>query len=623
LTAEPLPSPTPKPLSRWLSREIIYGLLAVLLIAVVGWFYVHVVDTETLGFTHDDGVYAIAGKSLAEGKGFKLLHVIGQPGEIKYPFVYPAILALVWLVNPHFPQNLPALNYITIAFTLGACGLIYLYLRKAQKFPGWLALLVIAMTTAHFFFIYFFSSIMSEGPFLFFTMLTLLAAHWATRNGPNVKPNHLWLLVILSAITFLTRIPGVALMGATGVWFLINGQWKNALRYGAGCLALGIMPWALWVKFQTPVVTELNYPLVNAYSNYGLEFLHNFTGTNYLASLPADFRSLFTSMLEQLFPIIPNFLKRYPQFSKTDLNIEIMAAVILISQYLVSGYFLLQAIHTVKLAWAKGSGWFRGRLNPEAFSIPGLYLFFYIVMITFWNYEDQLSRFLTAVSPLLWLYFFKPWLAYIPEFGQAWPAKRKLGAVALVGALLTTTLSVWIAPSSYKTVSVSRNQHWIDSGKYRWMWGEYKQVFAWINTSLPQDAPFAVASDVVFYLYTGHPTFYTFFASLRRKNGKFTPESIPLLMKSLDAYHVQYLVAEPHMTARVIRKPVNEVAKNLLRAFPQRFKLVYVSPRDVIRIYKIVPDATAATQSAQPGLITGSSRVKAAQPGIPAGASLP
>lgn len=574
---------------RWLSREIVYGLLAVLLIAAVGWFYGRVVDTESLGFTHDDGVYAVAGKSLAEGKGFKLLHVVGQPAEIKYPFVYPAILSLVWLANPHFPQNVPALNYITIAFTLAACGLIYVYLRKAQRFPGWLSLIVIALVTAHFFFIYFFSSVMSEGPYLFFSLLTLLAAHRATKNGPEISPGNLGILVALSCVTFLTRVPGIALIGAIGTWLLITGQWKNALRYGAGCLAFGIMPWALWVKFQTPEVTTMSYPLVSAYSNYGLEFFHNFMDTNYIASLQGDFRSLFHSLLEQLFPLVPNFLKRYPEIRGNQNAVNAITITILLSQYAIFGYYLLQVVRTSKQGLARGSRWFQWRVNPAAFSIPGLYLFYYLLMITLWNYEDQLARFLTAVSPLLWMYFFKPWAAYLPEFGQAWPAKRKLGALALIGALLTATLSLWIAPSSYHVVYTSRNQHWVDSGKYRWMWREYQQVFAWINRSLPQDAPLAASSDVVFYLYTGHPTFYTFFASLRRKNGQFTPDSIPLLMKSLDYYHVKYLVAEPHMMARVIREPVNVVAKQLLTSFPNRFQKIYDSPRGAITVYQILP----------------------------------
>ena len=590
--------PVSKASSKNLSRETLYGVLVVVVLGLIGWLYYRVIDTQILGFTHDDGVYAVTGKALAEGKGFTLLHVVGQPPEIKYPFIYPAILALVWLVNPHFPQNLPALNEITIAFTLAACGLTYLYLRQAHKFPGWLALIILLLTTCHFFFIYFFSSVMSEGPFLFFSLLTLWVAYQTARTDAEGKLQEisrpaLWTLVALSCVTFLTRIPGIALMAAIGTWLLINGQWKNAIRYGMGCFAFGVMPWLLWVKFQTPTVTTMNYPLLNAYSNYGLEFFHNFTGTNYLSSLPGDFRTLFSALLEQLFPIIPNFLKRYPNYSHYPHAPEISILIILIGQYLAFGYFVLQMVHTVLQSLKKTASSKRGRFslsfNPGAFSIPGLYLFFYLVMITLWNYEDQLSRFLTAVSPLLWLYFFKPWVSFLPEFGCRWPIRKIKASLALIGVLISATLSLWIFPSSYGTIFTSRNQHWVDSGRYRWMWGEYQQTFDWINHNLPPKAPLAASSDVVFYLYTNHPAYYTFFASLRRKNGKFTAESIPLLMESLDYYHIQYLVAEPHMTARVIRRPMNQIAEQLITVFPQRFQKIYASPRSAIVIFKILP----------------------------------
>ena len=567
------------------SADRIYDGLALLLVVIVGWFYGRVIDTQNMGFIHDDGVYAIVGKALATGKGFTLLHVVGHPAQIKYPFVYPAILSLVWLFNPHFPQNLPALNYITIAFTLGACGLVYLYLKRAKQFPGWLALLVVILTTAHFFFMYFFSTVMSEGPYLFFSMLTLWAAYKATKNGPAISSKALAGLVLLSCVTFLTRIPGVTMIGAIGVWLLLHKQWKNALFYGLGCFCFGILPWVLWVKFQTPAITPMNYPLVNTYSNYGLEFFHNLRGANYLATLPNDLMGLMLALLGQLFPIIPNFKTAYPKLMN-DLNITTsMAIITVMGLYGILGYYLTQCIKTLSRSWE----WGTKKFKPELFSISGLYLFFYVMMITLWNYEDQLSRFLTAVAPLLWLYFFKPCVAALPEFGRPWPAQRFKAALALIFVLVSTTLSLWLAPSSYRTVHTSRTQHWVETGRYRWMWNEYQQTFAWINNTLPPDASLGVNSDAVFYLYTNRPTFYVFYASLRKVNGHFTKDSIPLLMQSLDAHHIQYLVAEPHMTARVIRKPVNEVARQLLEAFPNRFEAVYSSPKGAINIYKIVP----------------------------------
>lgn len=570
--------------------QLLYAGLLLLLIGVIGWLYGHIVDTESLGFTHDDGVYAVVGKSLAQGTGFTLLHVVGHPGQIKYPFVYPAILALVWLVNPHFPQNLPALNYITITFTLAACGLLYTYLRQCHKFPGWLALLVIAMSTSNFFFIYFFSSVMSEAPYLFFSLLTLWVFYRRHQKEPVLSSDSVLLLIALSSVTFLTRVTGIALMAAIGVWLLLNRQWRNAVLYGLGCLALGVFPWMLWVKFNTPPLTAMNFPLVNAYSNYGLEFAHNYTaGSNYLLGVQRDFIGLIHYITEDMIAFIPNVLKIHPELAKQFPSAAVVVGFIaLISTYLLFGYFVLQSISTLRKAFFTKQGTKRV-FNPTAFSVPSLYLFFYVVIITLWNYEDQMARFLTVVTPLLWLYFFKPMAHLLPDFGKPFPQATKKAWAAMATVLMVAVLTFASAPDTYHTAYTSRNEHWVDSGKYRWMWGEYKQVFAWIRKSLPTEARMAASSDVVFYLYTDRPTFYINFASLRRSNGKFVPASIPLLMQSLDYYHMQYLIAEPHLQGRVVRAPVNIVAQELMDSFPNRFKKIYDSPRKAISIYQILP----------------------------------
>src|ERR1700747_755590 len=60
-----------------------------------------------LGFYHDDAIYWVSAKSIAEGQGYRILSLPGQPNQTKYPPLFPAILAVVWKLQPGFPQNLP------------------------------------------------------------------------------------------------------------------------------------------------------------------------------------------------------------------------------------------------------------------------------------------------------------------------------------------------------------------------------------------------------------------------------------------------------------------------------------------------------------------------------------
>src|SRR5688500_3536219 len=106
-------------------------MLMLLLMAAMAWFYWQMVDNAQMGFTHDDGVYTIAGKALAQGKGFKLLHVVGEPSQVKYPFLFPLLLAPIWLINPHFPENLPLMNALVVSLSVLSAGLMYWFFTRS------------------------------------------------------------------------------------------------------------------------------------------------------------------------------------------------------------------------------------------------------------------------------------------------------------------------------------------------------------------------------------------------------------------------------------------------------------------------------------------------------------
>jgi hypothetical protein len=577
-----------------LTADKIYTILAILFIGYICWQYGRAVDTEILGFIHDDGVYAITAKALAEGKGFTLLHVVTHPAEIKYPFMYPLLLAVVWLINPHFPQNLMMLNGVALLSGGAAFWVLYQYLRRCRQFPGWLALLVIALIAANFFFIYFFSAVMSEAPYFFFSLLTLwLFCRACQRSTQLSKTDILW-LGFWSAVTFLTRIPGITLMAAIGTWLLLNKQWRNALLYGTLCLSLGILPWMLWVKLHTPHINDFNYPIVNAYSNYGLELAHNIrTSRDYMAALRGDAISLMKRLLEVMFPLLPNYFKIYPALKHHPEAQDWFAGINFISIYALVGYFVLQGVSTLRRAFQGG------RFSAAPFSVPGLYLFYYLIIITLWNYEDQMARFLLMMTPLLWLFFFKPFLPALANLRLPIHRAPIKSWIALVLVIVFGALSLWPTNNSYRIVYKSRSEHWVESGKIKWLWDDYKHSFAWINAHLPKEAPLAVGTDTVFYLYTDHPTLYVFYASLRKAKGRFLPNSTALLMNSIDHYGARYLVTEPHMQFRTIQGPMNKVARSLLQKFPDRFRLVYASPHQAIGVYEILPPAKRQSPAMQ------------------------
>src|SRR5947207_2072128 len=77
----------------------------ILPILFAGILYVLALDGNQLGFYQDDGIYAVTAKSIADGSGYRIISLPGEPYQTKYPPVFPILLSTVWRINPHFPSN--------------------------------------------------------------------------------------------------------------------------------------------------------------------------------------------------------------------------------------------------------------------------------------------------------------------------------------------------------------------------------------------------------------------------------------------------------------------------------------------------------------------------------------
>src|SRR5438045_1082980 len=81
-------------------------VLFVLLLFPSAWFAWRNREMPQFGRWHDDAIYYVASKSLAEGNGYRIQNLPGAPFETKYPPILPWLLALAWRIDPRFPANL-------------------------------------------------------------------------------------------------------------------------------------------------------------------------------------------------------------------------------------------------------------------------------------------------------------------------------------------------------------------------------------------------------------------------------------------------------------------------------------------------------------------------------------
>jgi hypothetical protein len=224
-------------------------LLALVPSALLAWQWR---SLPHLGFYHDDGIYWVCAKSLAEGHGYHIASLPDEPFQTKYPPVFPALLAIVWKLNPTFPENLP-LATLCMWLVLP----IYLWLVRATlKGYGFSSteqavLCFIAGVNPMCALLSF--SLMPE---LLFTSL-LLAAFLLAERFPILSG-------MAAALAYLTRSAALPLLLTVPLWLFFRRRKKNALSFIAIMLP-AVLGWQFWVLRHVSPSQDL---ITLYYTNY-------------------------------------------------------------------------------------------------------------------------------------------------------------------------------------------------------------------------------------------------------------------------------------------------------------------------------------------------------------------
>ena len=68
---------------------------------------------EVCGVYHDDAIYVITAKAIAQGDGYRLVNLPNSPKQTKYPILYPLLLSVIWKIFPFFPKNIFYMQIMT------------------------------------------------------------------------------------------------------------------------------------------------------------------------------------------------------------------------------------------------------------------------------------------------------------------------------------------------------------------------------------------------------------------------------------------------------------------------------------------------------------------------------
>ncbi len=410
---------------------------------------------------HDDSIYFVSAKSIADGHGYRILSFPDAPFQTKYPPLHPMVLALIWKLNPEFPANL---RLGTLVSWLAVPVLLFLCLRlfRAYGFSEKHAWAMTALFAVNPYLAIFASSMLSELPFTCLLIVCLLVCHRAAEEGAPLW----WAALggVVGGVSFLTRTTGMMLLASGVACFLWRRQRKQALWFAATMLPF-VFGWTLWTRLHMVRGADPVTLYYTTYLDYHL----------YLVKL-ADLPMIVWKNLDQWLLGVGALL--IPEASDARL-------VKIVTQTL--GVAMLAGV--VRLAR-------HGRaLDYAAFAVP------FSAMLVAWHYPPT-ERLIVPIYPLLLAGFWREMQHFVAMLGGALGHRERSQRVA--AAIMGLLLAGVLAGGAWTQYEVGWRILPHEMDKRRKERSADEAAFRWMAANLPAGAQLLTYNDPVLFLYTGH-----------------------------------------------------------------------------------------------------------------------
>jgi hypothetical protein len=413
------------------------------------------------GVFHDDGIYVSTAKSLALDHGYRLMNLPGNPTQTKYPPVYPAMLSLIWRVWPSFPDNVRAMQWLTLLMSALSVGLCYYYVVTCGYFSRPVALVAALLSATSHYVLYYSSLVLTEMPFSFFLIMALLVIDRFARTSSISTVNKI-LAALVIVLPFLTRSIGFVLIPVAIIFLFLRRRHSWLIVIFPALVAVAWFAWTLHSRVSNPA----GY-YYTSYWAWWRDFINirvlgrviffNLIGlSSGVVYSGATFVSRIMSWEPHLWlwialPGIPAFVGIWRGARRN-----------LLLPWAMVTYLL------VVLLWP----W-----PPQRFIIPVLGFLLCFVL-------DEVHRFFRVLQP------FPGWKAML----------------VTVSAVLVAS-NIWqaraVASFNHKTQYPTTVSNWRDPVE----WSSFTDVFSWIRTNTGSSDIVASYFDSMVFLYTGRRAF--------------------------------------------------------------------------------------------------------------------
>jgi len=408
------------------------------------------------GAFHDDGVYALTAKALAEGDGYRLIQLPGAPPQTKYPILYPAFLSLFWDEAEPLPSRVHAMQLATLLLAAAAVAGFYLYSvrygygGRVAAFAG----AAIAASAPNL--LYYATSLLSELPFA----LALVAALWAADAEVRTsRPG--WLrelgVGLLLGLPFLVRSAGIAVAPAAIVALAIAGKRAVWITLGA---ALVMTPWLVWSAFGGAAASDT------------------------IASYQTDYVAWSLDAWRKLGPgyVLVNVGKALAAIT----HIAFEAAARKLYAMTDEAATIVRVVGALSLVWLA--------LELRRLTLAGLVVAAYLVLVCFWPWAPD--RFIVPLLPLLTI-----GIVALLEKSLRYLLPQRVAAVAVGIAAAAVVASNATLLADYAEQSRDSGYPYFMPPAEPVAWESYREAFDWLRANSGADDVVVAGFDTMTALY--------------------------------------------------------------------------------------------------------------------------
>jgi hypothetical protein len=407
----------------------------------------------------DNASYMIAAKSLVERGAPYYLYAPNSPVDTEGALGLPVMLIPCYLI---WGMNFKPMEILILLTMIGSVIMCFLLFKKMAGKT--FALIITILFGTHPYIVAFSSIIMTEIPYLFWSMLAILLI---LKYEEKEKFNIWWMLAALLAVfmTYLTRAVGSGLFIAVVLYFLLK---SNILPY-IKKKSFQFIKDPKFLKFifisAALFILLLTYQLW-AHSLGGVSQAETLAKMNLAAQFSKNFDAIWQVLSQNIFT---GSIIRWEVKQIEPMNFLWILVFLITIAGLVISLFKRQLV--------------------------ALYVIFVALVLMLGN---------TAVQPIVvsrYLIVFTPFLIYFFYLGIQWPVSKLIKKGNWGATLGTTVLAMILASSFVGNGYTIQKSH---TGQlYPVSYSSFLDCAAWAKDNLPKDAVVASRKERIFYIFSG------------------------------------------------------------------------------------------------------------------------